>query len=204
MERNSIEREFNMKRFFLLAALLSFAVAPFAAAQSSDHAEVGVFADYFRFGDASPAINFIGVGGRAAFNLRPSVQIEAEMAYDFDRNFTSTFSNGITTQFVTSRFHTLHGFFGPKFQTGSGPFRFFVTGKVGFDNFTVNNENVGTGFTNTVGLTNGATHFAVYPAGGVEGFAGPIGIRAEIGDDIYFDNGGHNNLRITLGPQFRF
>lgn len=199
-----MEGMFNMKRFFLMATLLTCAVAPMAVAQSYDHAEVGAFADYFRFGDASPVINFIGVGGRGAFNVRPSIQIEAEMAYDFDRNFTSTFSNGITTQFVTSRFHTLHGFFGPKFQTGSGSFRFFVTGKVGFDNFTVNNENVGTGFVNTVGLTNGATYFAVYPGGGVEGFAGPIGLRAEIGDDIYFNNGGHNNLRITLGPQFRF
>ena len=193
-----------MKRLFLLAALLSFVVAPMAIAQSYDHAEVGAFADYFRFGDASPVINFVGVGGRGAFNLRPSVQIEAEMAYDFDRNFTSTFNNGITTQFVTSRFHTLHGFFGPKFQTGSGPFRFFVTGKVGFDDFTVSNDNATTGFVNSVSLNNSGVHFAIYPGGGVEGFAGPIGLRAEIGDDIYFDNGGHNNLRITLGPQFRF
>jgi hypothetical protein len=68
----------------------------------------------------------------------------------------------------------------------------------------VNNQNAPTGFVNTVGLTNGATYFAVYPGGGLEGFVGPIGLRAEIGDDIYFKGGARNNLRVTFGPQFRF
>jgi hypothetical protein len=105
---------------------------------------------------------------------------------------------------VNTQFRTLHGFFGPKFQTGSGAFRFFVTGKVGFDNFTINNQNAPAGFKSTVGLDNGKTDFALYPAAGVEAFAGPIGIRLEAGDDIYFDHGAHNNLRVTLGPQIRF
>jgi hypothetical protein len=174
------------------------------AQDHSDHIEIGAFADYFRLGDSSPTRNFIGVGGRAAFAIRPSVQLEAEMAYDFKRNYTSTFTDGVSTELVNTSFRTLHGFFGPKFQTGSGPFRVFVTGKVGFDNFSINNQNATSGFVNTVGLTNGATFFAIYPGGGIEAFAGPIGLRAEIGDDIYFNNGGHNNLRVTFGPQFRF
>jgi hypothetical protein len=195
----------EMKRSFLvLMALLSFAAAPMVMAQSSDHVEVGAFVDYFRLSNSSPARNFIGLGGRAAFNVRPSIQLEAEMAYDFKRDFTNTFTDGVTTQVVTSHFRTLHGFFGPKFQTGSGPFRVFVTGKVGFDNFSIDNANAPTGFVNSVGLTNGRTDFALYPAGGFEVFAGPIGLRAEVGDDIYFDNGAHNNLRVTFGPQFRF
>jgi hypothetical protein len=41
-------------------------------------------------------------------------------------------------------------------------------------------------------------------AAGIEAFAGPIGLRAEIGDDIFFNGGAHNNLRVTFGPQFRF
>jgi hypothetical protein len=174
------------------------------AQSHSDHVEVGTFADYFRFSNAEPERNFVGLGGRVAFNVHPSIQLEAEMAYDFKRNFTSTFTNGITTELVNSQMHTLHGFFGPKFQTGSGPFRVFVTGKVGFDNFNVNNLNATDGFVNQVGLTNGATYFALYPAGGFEAFAGAIGIRAEVGDDIYFNKGAHNNLRISFGPQFRF
>jgi hypothetical protein len=194
-----------MKRCFGFGIVILMCAAPALWAQGSlDHAEVGVFADYFRLGDTSPRENFIGLGARAAFNLHPSVQLEAEMAYDFKRNFTQTFTNGVTDELVTSHVRTLHGFFGPKFQTGSGPFRIFVTGKVGFDNFSVTNDNATAGFTNAVGLTSGTTRFAVYPGAGIEGFAGPIGIRAEVGDDIYFWNGAHNNLRISLGPQFRF
>ena len=194
-----------MNRCLGLFVASLFLVAPMLVAQDrSDHVEVGAFVDYFRLSDSSPVENFVGVGGRAAFNVHRDIQIEAEMAYDFKRNFTNTFSNGASTEVVNSSFRTLHGFFGPKFQTGSGPFRVFVTGKVGFDNFSISNQNATTGFVNTVGLTNGTTSFAVYSGGGFEVFAGPIGIRAEVGDDIYFINGAHNNLRVTLGPQLRF
>jgi hypothetical protein len=194
-----------MNRCLGLFVASLFLVAPMLVAQDrSDHVEVGAFVDYFRLSDSSPVENFVGVGGRAAFNVHRDIQIEAEMAYDFKRNFTNTFSNGASTEVVNSSFRTLHGFFGPKFQTGSGPFRVFVTGKVGFDNFSISNQNATTGFVNTVGLTNGTTSFAVYSGGGFEVFAGPIGIRAEVGDDIYFVNGAHNNLRVTLGPQLRF
>jgi len=188
---------------FFMASLF-FAAPMLLAQEHSDHIEVGAFADYFRFSQTSPVRNFIGVGGRAAFNVHRDVQLEAEMAYDFKRNFTQDFSNGVTTQLVNTQFRTLHGFFGPKFQTGSGAFRFFVTGKVGFDNFTINNQNAPAGFKSTVGLDNGKTDFALYPAAGIEAFAGPIGIRLEAGDDVYFDQGSHNNLRVTLGPQIRF
>jgi hypothetical protein len=195
-----------MKRCLgLLIASLFLAVPMLMAQEQSDHVEVGAFVDYFRLNNnAAPVSNFFGVGGRAGFNLNSNVQLEAEMAYDFKRNYTNTYSNGFTTTTVNSNFRTLHGFFGPKFQTGSGAFRVFATGKVGFDNFSVNNQNAPTGFVNTVGLTNGATYFAVYPGAGLEGFVGPIGLRAEVGDDIYFKGGPRNNLRVTFGPQFRF
>jgi hypothetical protein len=191
-----------MKRSLGLFIASLFMAVPMLVAQ--DHVEVGAFADYYRLSDPGPTRNFVGVGGRAAFAIRPSIQLEAEMAYDFKRNFTNTFTNGVTTELVNTQFRTLHGFFGPKLQTGSGPFRVFVTGKVGFDNFSINNQNATAGFVNTVGLTNGATYFALYPGAGVEAFAGPIGLRAEIGDDIFFNGGAHNNLRVTFGPQLRF
>lgn len=196
-----------MKRYLGLILTSLFFVTPMVLAQESgrsDHAEVGIFAEYFRFGDPAPTRNFLGLGGRAAFNVHPSVQIEAEMGYDFERNYTNTFSNGVTTVSVASRLRTLHGLFGPKFQTGSGPIRVFVTGKVGFENFTVTNQGAPTGFVSAVGLDSGATYFAVYPGGGIEAFAGPIGVRAEIGDNIFFKNGAHNNMRVSFGPQFRF
>ena len=197
-----------MKRclgLLIVIVIASFIAAPMLMAQDSDHVEIGAFIDYFRLNSsAAPVRNYFGLGGRAAFNLNADVQLEAEMAYDFKRNYTSTYPNGVTSTTVTSSLRTLHGFFGPKFQTGSGPVRVFLTGKVGFDNFSVTNQNAPNGFVNSVGLTNGATYFAVYPGGGIEAFAGPIGLRAEIGDDIYFNGGAHNNMRITFGPQLRF
>src|SRR5258708_39534075 len=193
-----------MNRFFGFGILILLCAAPAGWAQErSDHIEVGVFAEYFRLSNTQPQENFVGLGGRAAFNVHPSIQLEAEMAYDFKRNFTQTFTNGVSDELVTSHVRTLHGFFGPKFQTGGGAVRIFVTGKVGFDNFSVTNDNATTGFKSVVGLDAGTTRFAVYPGGGIEVFGGPIGLRAEIGDDIYFWNGAHNNLRVTFGPQFR-
>jgi hypothetical protein len=79
------------------------------------------------------------------------------MGYDFKRSFAQTLTNGVSTQLLASHVRRLHGFFGPKFQTGSGPFRVFVTGKVGFENVSVTNDKATSGFTNSVGLTGGTT-----------------------------------------------
>ena len=195
-----------MKRFVLSAMLVYCFASPsfvFSQALRGDHVEVGVFADYFRMDRTEPNLNYAGLGGRLAFNLRPSVQLEAEMAYDFDRAYNN-FDSGTGT-IVRSQTHILHGLFGPKFQTGSGPFRFFVTGKAGLISFTTNTQNPPTGFKSALGAVgNGNAKFAVYPGGGVEGFIGPVGLRLEVGDDIYFDNGARNNLRVTFGPTIRF
>lgn len=199
-----------MKRFSLFAVLiLCFSTPVLVSAQSpavhGDHVEVGAFADYFRLDRTDPTLNYAGLGGRLAFNLHPSVQIEGEMAYDFDRSYTNVFTNGITQELVPSKTHVLHGLFGPKLQTGSGRFRLFATGKVGLISFTTNNQNAPTGFKSALGAVgNGNAKFAVYPGGGVEGFVGPIGLRLEVGDDIYFDNGARNNIRVTFGPTIRF
>jgi hypothetical protein len=99
----------------------------------------------------------------------------------------------------------LTGLFGPKFET-SGPFKFFVTGKVGFVRFTESSAAVTLGnFGNAVsGVGGPGTHLAVYPGAGFEGFWGPFGLRLEAGDEIYLNNGTFHNLRVTFGPQFRF
>lgn len=197
-----------MKCLVVSAVLVCLFASPsfmIAQAVEGDHVEVGAFADYFRLDRTEPNLNFAGVGGRVGFNLTPYVQIEGEMAYDFDRSYTNTFTNGVTEQLVRSQTHILHGLFGPKFQTGSGHFRVFVTAKAGLIDFTTNNQGTTTGFKSAVGAVgNGQAKFAVYPGGGIEGFAGPIGVRLEAGDDIYFDNGARNNLRVTFGPVFRF
>jgi hypothetical protein len=195
-----------MKWMVLLVALGVGIFSPALMAQSDDynHVEVGAFVNYFNLSRTSPNINFVGLGGRAAFNVSPHTQVEAEMAYDFERNFTSTFSNGVTTQVVRTRLRNLHALFGPKFQS-SGPFRVYGTFKVGFINFSVSDQNAIAGFRGALGaVTDGDTKAAIYPGGGVEGFWGPFGLRLEVGDEIYFDDGAQNNLRVTFGPQFRF
>jgi hypothetical protein len=199
-----------MKRIAMVFALGTLVALPAALFAQKDHGEVGAYADYFRFSPGGSASNFVGVGGRVAFNVIPEVALEAEMNYDFARDYTSTYSNGNSvgggTTVVTSSIRPLTGLFGPKFET-PGPFKAFVTGKVGFVDFSVNNSGnvTSTGATNAVaGVGGSGTHLAVYPGGGIEGFFGPIGLRAEAGDEIYFDNGTYNNLRVTFGPTIRF
>jgi hypothetical protein len=78
----------------IIVTALLFAAPMIAAAQENadrDHVEFGIFAEYFRFSDPGPTTNYIGLGGRAAFNVHPNVQLEAEMGYDFERNYTNTF-----------------------------------------------------------------------------------------------------------------
>src|SRR6202022_121510 len=90
---NYWENKTTMKRYLgLFIALLFVTAAPMVLAQQSDHVEVGVFAEYFRFSQTKPASNFVGLGGRIAFNMRPRVQLEAEMGYDFQRSFANEFT----------------------------------------------------------------------------------------------------------------
>src|SRR5438132_13363190 len=89
------------------------------------HAEVGTFVDYENFARTSPHINFLGLGGSAAFNAGRYAQIEAEMKYDFKRNFTNEISKGISTQLVTTRLRPLHAMLGPTFNTALGGHRAF-------------------------------------------------------------------------------
>jgi hypothetical protein len=194
-----------MKRVasFILMIVTVVLLAPVARAQ--DHAEVGAFVDYFRLQQTGS--NFVGIGGRAAFNVVPSVQIEAEMAYDFNRAFTEGFTNstGGTITFQNSNLRVLHGLFGPKLQT-KGPVRVFVTVKGGFTNFRFDPRPASfSTFTSSVNnLRTNDVSAALYPGGGVEAFFGPFGLRAEVGDEIFFSNGAHHNWKLSVGPQIRF
>jgi len=55
-----------------------------------------------------------------------------------------------------------------------------------------------------LGIRTSNLNAALYPAGGAEATLDPLGLRLEFGDLIYFNDGGHNNLRITFGPFLRF
>jgi hypothetical protein len=166
-----------------------------------NHAELGAFVNYTRLADAGNT-NFFGAGARLGFNLNPSIQLEAEGAYDFQRTVTvDVSSGGGTFTSVRSGLRMTHFMFGPKLQFGgSGPVHVFVTVKGGLVNFSNNASFAG----QVSNIPNGNTDGLVYPAGGIEFFAGWLGLRFEAGDEIYFDHGSHNNLRVTAGPVIRF
>jgi hypothetical protein len=190
-----------MKRIALLTLVALWLVAPaLVTAQVENHLEVGAFGEYYRY-DRFNTINFVGLGGRAAFYVNPWTSIEGELSYDFGRNNTNFFDNGVTTDFATTQVRPLHGLFGPKFDFGTGRANFFATGKVGFVNFGNSNQSLAQAFGN---VDAGNTRFAVYPGVGLETFWGHFGLRAEVGDEIYFSGGPQNNLRITFGPHLRF
>ena len=206
-----------MKRFFFLFLMtggLLFAVLPTIQAQDSEnHAEIGIFGDYFRLGETrgpslsgTGATSFGGVGARLSINVSRRWQIEPEMNYDFAESFSEGFTGPSGTGFSTSRLRILHGMIGPKFQTGGGAFRAFVTVKGGGDDFMFSSAPVtfSTFASSVSGLRTNNVVGVVYPGGGIEAYLGPIGLRIDVGDEIYFQSGAHNNLRVTFGPSIRF
>jgi len=195
-----------MKRILLgmVLALSMYASAAYAQ-DTYNHAEIGAFVNYTRL-NAANNTNFYGAGGRIGLNVSSSVQLEAEGAYDFSRDVSFAVSAGPggssgSGSVVTSGLRMAHFLAGPKFQFGgSSPIRVFVTVKGGLIDFSSIKSFPGQ--INTI--PSGSTDGVLYPAAGVEFFAGWFGLRFEAGDEIYFDNGANNNLRVTAGPSIRF
>jgi hypothetical protein len=191
-----------MKRIALFVAVAVILFAP--AARAQNHGEVGAFVDYFRLQQTKSS--FVGLGARAAINAAPHLQIEAEMAYDFSRAFTESFTSGTgAVSLQRSNMKVLHGLFGPKLQT-TGPVRVFFTVKGGFTNFRFDPRPASfSTFTSSIdNLRTSNVSGAIYPGAGVEGFFGPVGLRLDVGDEIVFSNGAHHNWKVTLGPMIRF
>ena len=203
-----------MKRGFLFLLLLA-GLSPITFAQSqnqksegTDHVQIGVFADYLRLSQTNT--DFAGVGARVGFTAFKNLKLEGEMAYDFNHVYTEGFTDNSsvppTVTLNRSNFRALHGMFGPKLELGHYAFHPFITVKGGastfffdhrpatFDTFASTVDNLRTSNLNAV----------LYPGGGVEGHVGPIGLRLDVGDEIYFANGAHHNLRVAFGPYFRF
>ena len=176
------------------------------SAEAQNHVEVGAFADYFRLQDTRT--NFAGVGGRFGVGVNRFVSLEAEMNYDFTQAFSEGFQNtsGGTLSFTQSNLRVLHGLFGPTISTGHGALRPFVTVKGGFINFRFDPTPASFAtFTSSVtDLRSSNVSGVLYPGGGFEALLGPIGLRLEVGDEIYFVHGGRSNLRVTFGPVIHF
>jgi hypothetical protein len=201
-----------MKKIGVAAVLLGFvfALAPAMRAQDLNHAEFGAFAEYFKAHQTNT--NFGGVGGRLSVNAGKYFQVEGEISYDFTAAYNQTFFRpGIggttTTTLVRSDYRVLHGLFGPKIQMG-GPVKLFVTLKGGFDDFMFDPRAPSfatfTSSVDNLGSNGTSTHPALYPGGGAEVFLGPIGLRLDVGDEIFWAGGARNNLKVTFGPTIRF
>jgi hypothetical protein len=192
-----------MTRFPVAILLLAvLGVVPAARAQGAG--EVGVFAHYFDWRQADTQL--VGIGGRLSLNTSPSVQIEGEVGYDFTRTFTERYSDGTTAyNFERTNARMLDGLVGPNFQT-TGRIRLFVTIKGGFTHFDFSNTAASIpGFKSELeNLRSSNINPAIYPGGGIEGYFGALGLRVDVGDEIYFANGSHHNFRVTAGPVIRF
>jgi hypothetical protein len=195
-----------MKRMAMAYAVLALAMAaPSVFAQEHDHGEFGVYGDYFRLSQAGDA-NFEGVGGRIGFNVAPRVQLEGQMTYDFAQSFTFTNNSGVSGGTIGRSSLTLwHGLFGPKLVLGTDHARFFGTVQGGFMRFGVSNGSVTNSFTTSVSnFGDTSTHGAIYPGVGGEFYVGPVGLRLDVGDFIYWNNGAQHNLSVKFGPQIKF
>lgn len=191
-----------MKRVALLLFLAGWLV-PLAKAQ--DQFQVGAYGDYFRVTQTST--NMAGLGGRVGYKMFPYVMFEGEVSYDFDQGFiehcTSVSCLGLV---ANSNLKVLHGLAGVKFIGSRHAIRPFITVKAGFINFQLNPKPATFGgFTSSVqNLRSNNVSAVLYPALGVEGHLGPLGLRLEAGDEMYFAGAAHHNARVAFGPFFRF
>jgi hypothetical protein len=187
-------------------ALLVSAICPQAHAQK--RVEAGIFLDYLSISQTKT--NNFGLGGRFGYRIHRRIMLEGELAYDYGINFSEAFrdiSNGSIAEIQRTSIGVTHGLLGPKLlparERGFHP---FLTAKAGFVDFRLSPSLLPLPplASTLIGLRTSNLNFALYPAGGLEPALGPVGFRLELGDEIYFNNGTHNNLRITFGPIVRF
>lgn len=169
--------------------------------------EAGVFLDYLDVSQTST--NNFGLGARFGYRVHHDVMLEGELAYDYGINFGETYRNivnGNIAAIENTSVGVTHGLFGPKLQPAGGGFRPFVTLKGGFMDFRLSPGllPLSNAVSTLLGLRTSTLNAAIYPAAGVEAAIGPVGLRLEVGDEIYFNNGAHNNLRLSFGPMIRF
>lgn len=195
-----------MRRFAMIVSVLLM-VGSSSLMSAQKRVEAGVFIDYLSISQTSTS-NF-GLGARLGFRLHRNVMMEGELAYDYGINFDEAYRNiasGNITAIERTSIGVTHGLFGPKLQPSGGGFRPFVTLKGGFVDFRLSPSLVP--YNNVVsailGIRTSNLNAAIYPATGVEASLGPVGLRLELGDEVYFNRGAHNNLRITFGPILRF
>jgi hypothetical protein len=195
----------------MFKVVVAIIVLTFCIDLSSAHAqrrvEAGLLLDYLSVSQTQTSN--VGVGGRLGFRVHRSVMAEGELAYDYGVNFDEVYNdvaNGNVKAIEKTSIGVTEGLFGPKVQRADGHFRPFVTLKGGFIDFRLSPSLIPySGVTSAVlGIRDSNVNAALYPGGGVAATLGPVGLRLEFGDLLYFNEGAHNNLRITFGPIVRF
>lgn len=189
----------------IVLILLVCGSAPTLFAQN--RVELGIFLDYL--GISQTNTNNFGLGGRAGYRIHRKLMLEGEFAYDYGINFGEAYrnlTNGNIGAIKRTSIGVTQGLFGPTLQPAKGRLRPFITLKAGFIDFRLSPSLLPlTTFESAIlGLRTSNVNAALYPAGGLEASLGPLGLRFEVGDDVYFNAGAHNNLRITFGPILRF
>ena len=196
-----------MSRKFALIFVTGLLCAAAPRLLAQERVEAGVFLDYLGISQTSTS-NF-GLGGRFGYRIHRKVMIEGELAYDYGINFQEAYTNianGNIAAIGRTSIGVTHGLFGPALRPAKGRLRPFVTLKAGFVDFRLSPSLLPlTSFETTLlGIRTSSLNLAMYPGAGAEASLGPVGLRLEFGDEIYFNNGAHNNLRITFGPILRF
>ena len=191
-------RKLTLIVFFLLATSPVFA---------QKRVELGIFIDYLNISQTST--NNFGIGARFGYRVHRDVLLEGEFAYDYGINFDEAYrniANGNITAIERTSIGVTLGLIGPKLQPSGGGLRPYVTLKGGFVDFRLSPSLLPySDVASTVfGLRTSSLNAAIYPAAGIEATLGPVGLRLEAGDEIYFNSGAHDNLRITFGPILRF
>ena len=193
------------KVFLAVIAVLLCGITPPAHAQ--DHVEAALLLDYLSVSQTNT--DNIGVGGRFGFRVHRNVMLEGELTYGYGVNFQEVYRdiiNGDVAAIERTSIGVTDGLFGPTLRPAHGHLRPFVTLKGGFMDFRLSPSLIPySDIVSTVlGIRTSNLNPVLYPGGGAEATLGPIGLRLDIGDAIYFNDGAHNNLRITFGPMVRF
>jgi hypothetical protein len=189
----------------IVIAILLF--GSYSRVLAQERVEAAVFLDYLSISQTNT--NNFGVGGRIGYRIHRKVMIEGELAYDYGINFHEAYrniTNGDIAAIERTSIGVTHGLFGPTLKPDKGRFRPFATLKGGFVDFRLSPSllPLSSVESTVLGIRTSSLNAAMYPGAGVEASVGPLGLRFELGDEIYFNNGAHNNLRITFGPIPRF
>ena len=169
--------------------------------------EAGLLFDYLSISQTNT--NNFGLGGRLGYRIHRNLMMEGELAYGYGVNFQEAYSNvtnGDINAIERTSIGVTDGLFGPMLQPAHGHLRPFVTLKGGFIDFRLSPSLIpySSVVTAILGIRTSSLNATLYPGAGAEAVLGPVGLRLEFGDAIYFNDGAHDNLRITFGPILRF